>query len=324
MMNLRRYTASDAIAWDAFVETSRNGTFLFRRSYMDYHSDRFRDHSLLFFDEKDHLIAMLPANEAIAADGRKELYSHQGLTYGGLLLQPKATAAMVLQVFESLVRYAAEQGFSAIHYKAIPDIYHLCPSEEDEYAIWRVGGKLEQCLISSTVPLNPYCQIEIERRRRRGLARAEQEGLHIQSGAPLSEFWPIMEDNLRSRYNVAPVHSLEEMQLLQGRMPQFIRSFLVRDSRGNAVAGAVVYLCNKRTVHVQYGHATPQGKQSGALDLLYLSLIDAYRSEGFEYFDFGNSNEQRGLYLNENLISQKEGFAARGIVYKTYIIDLVN
>jgi hypothetical protein len=36
--------------------------------------------------------------------------------------------------------------------------------------------------------------------------------------------------------------------------------------------------------------------------------------------DFGNSNEQGGKYLNENLIAQKEGFGGRGTTYKQFKI----
>ncbi|MBQ0056918.1 MAG: GNAT family N-acetyltransferase [Bacteroidales bacterium] len=323
MMTLRRYTANDAQQWDAFVEGSRNGTFLFLRPYMDYHSDRFADHSLLFFDEKVTLLALLPANEVTEDDGTRRLFSHQGLTYGGLVLSPHATAATVLQMFGSLLEYARAEKFASIHYKAMPSIYHQCPSEDDEYAIWRTGGVLDQCLISTTIPLMPFCKVEVERRRRRGVTRAQEAGLTIQANAPLQDFWPIMVSNLRSRYDVAPVHTLDEMQLLQQRLPANIRCFIIRDRQGEPLAGAVVYICNRRTVHVQYGHATPEGKQLGALDLLYLSLIDMYRSEGYEFFDFGNSNEQHGLYLNENLIAQKEGFGGRGIAYKTYIFNII-
>ena len=41
-----------------------------------------------------------------------------------------------------------------------------------------------------------------------------------------------------------------------------------------------------------------------------------------EDFDFGVSTEQRGSYLNEGLIFQKEGFGGRAICYDTYAIDL--
>jgi hypothetical protein len=60
-MIVRRYTAADQAAWGDFVRTSKNGLFLFERGYMDYHAERFSDHSLLVYDEKDRLTALLPA-----------------------------------------------------------------------------------------------------------------------------------------------------------------------------------------------------------------------------------------------------------------------
>ena len=50
MTNIRRYTVEDKPLWDAFVAKSRNSTFLFLRNYMEYHRQRFTDHSLLCFD----------------------------------------------------------------------------------------------------------------------------------------------------------------------------------------------------------------------------------------------------------------------------------
>jgi len=44
---VQRYTADQQPQWDDFVSNSKNGTFLFFRGYMDYHRDRFPDHSLL-------------------------------------------------------------------------------------------------------------------------------------------------------------------------------------------------------------------------------------------------------------------------------------
>ena len=317
MTSLRRYTASDAPLWDKFVEDSKNGTFLFLRGYMDYHSDRFTDHSLMFYDEKERLIALLPANEKDAI-----LYSHQGLTYGGLVMSNKSRASEVLEIFTITKAYLKEKGFKEWHYKQMPTCYHKCPSEEDEYALWRSGAKIETCLISTTIPLNGCTAYpEIERRRKRGIAKAEEAGYKIEESTDYEQFWRIMEENLMDRYGLKPVHTLQEMLLLHSRFPKNIRLFLaVKD--GKAEGGCVVYVANKTCIHIQYGHATPQGKQDGVLDLLYLTLMTAFQKEGYRYMDFGNSNEQGGLYLNENLIAQKEGFGGRGTVYKQWIINI--
>lgn len=52
MLEIVRYTAEFKNKWDELVNCSRNGTFLFLRDYIDYHSDRFNDCSFLFFIER--------------------------------------------------------------------------------------------------------------------------------------------------------------------------------------------------------------------------------------------------------------------------------
>ena len=49
MFEIIKYTPEYRQQWDAYVAKARNATFLFYRNYMDYHSDRFKDYSLLFF-----------------------------------------------------------------------------------------------------------------------------------------------------------------------------------------------------------------------------------------------------------------------------------
>lgn len=48
------------------------------------------------------------------------------------------------------------------------------------------------------------------------------------------------------------------------------------------------------------------------LDLVINELINLYK-DSKTYFNFGISTEQNGKYLNEGLISQKEGFGGRSI-----------
>lgn len=122
MITVKRYTPENHQTWNEFVKQSRQGTFLFDRNYMDYHQDRFHDHSLMIY-YKDKLYALLPANEVVSASGNKvgsdsdieislkELVSHQGLTYGGLLTCNKMTAALTCETFEAIGNYLKQEGF---------------------------------------------------------------------------------------------------------------------------------------------------------------------------------------------------------------------
>ena len=316
-MNICRYTRDKKPEWDAFVCKAKNASFLFMRDYMDYHAERFADHSLMYYDDKGRLTAIMPANE-----DNHILYSHQGLTYGGLVLTTQIRATEVGKIFSTTIEYLREQGFTQWYYKQIPSIYSQYPSQEDEYWLWRNNATLTCCNLSCTVKLDTNPPIPWERRRKRCLKRAQEAGMHITENADIDTFWPIMTANLRDKYGATPVHTLDEMKMLQARFPDNIHIYLCMDNDNVAHAGAVVYATNTQTIHVQYAHADNTGKTNGAIDLLYSVLIDRYQALGYTYFDIGTSNEQGGWILNEKLIEQKEGFGGRGITYKQWRITL--
>ena len=76
MIYIKKYKNEQKNIWNGFINNSKNGIFMFNRDFMDYHSDRFIDNSLMFYDDNDNLIALLPGNIK-----DNILYSHQGLTF---------------------------------------------------------------------------------------------------------------------------------------------------------------------------------------------------------------------------------------------------
>lgn len=314
MMNILRYTPDRQAEWDNFVRGSRNGTFLFERAYMDYHADRFADHSLLFYDDQQKLIAVLPANEADGA-----LWSHQGLTYGGLVLRDNAHTYEVGRMFSALHYYMYTVGMRELHYKPVPTIYHRIPSEEDEYWLWRYDAVMEGCNIAATVNLKSDISV-MSRRKRTYRNHVERDGFTLCIDTPLELYWPVLTDNLLSTYNAAPVHTLDEMQRLKAAFPDNIKCWTVMSPEGEVVGGTVLYISGG-VVHTQYISASEQGKQAHALDYLFVSAIEHFREQGMHnYFDFGTSNGRGGLYLDDDLIMQKELFGGRGVTYKSFCL----
>lgn len=307
MFEIRRYAPADADAWNQFVAESKNGTFLFDRRYMDYHRDRFQDHSLMVL-RRGRLYALLPAN--VAGD---TLFSHQGLTYGGLLMNSRATAADVLQIFRMLNAQLREEGLRRVVYKPTPWIYHCQPSEEDLYAVVEVcGAKLSRSLSSA---VSRECRNAWYRIRSSGARRAQAVGVVVEETDDYAPFWQILTDNLQRRYGLPPVHTVDEILLLHRRFPEHIRLFVAREN-GVTVGGTVLYV-TERVVHSQYIAASPRGKEIHALDYLFEVLI-GQSLERHAYFDFGISTERHGTYLNQQLIYQKEGFGGRGVCYDWY------
>ena len=313
-MTLQRYKETMCNSWDEFVARSRNATFLHYRGYMDYHSDRFQDHSLIFLDNRGKIKALLPANES-----GNTLYSHQGLTYGGLLIDHKATTSDVIEMFQMLIVYAQKTGFHKIIYKSVPWHYHLYPSEEDMYAMYFCSQpSLHARNIASVIDLK--CPLKWSQNRRLGANRAERNGVYVKESDDIDSFWNILTDNLRERYNAAPVHSLKEIKALALRFPSNIRLFLAYDSNHFPQAGTLVYDTGQ-VAKTQYISSTAEGKEIHAVDLLFRHVISLF-SPSHHFFDFGTSNERNGEYLNASLIHQKEGFGGRAVVYDTWEIPL--
>jgi hypothetical protein len=314
-MRIARYTPLLRQQWDALVCQAKNGTFLFERAYMDYHADRFNDCSLMFYNDKDNLLALLPAH---FINRQYCVGSHLGLTFGGFILTKNATTDQVLTMFDMAKRwFSTTLGATTWIYKPIPHIFCSMPAQEDLYALFRNHAKLTSRKISSTIELGNALRFRPSRRQ--GCVHAQKAGIIIGESHDIQTFWLMLDNLLFNKHDAHPVHSLPELELLMGRFPNNIHLYLAH--LGNeAIAGTLIYEY-AQVAHCQYIASNEQGRQLGALDLLFTYLIEE-RFAQKRFFDFGTSVEPDGWTLNEGLIFQKEGFGGRGIVYDTYELTL--
>ena len=198
MFEIRRYTSELADEWNQFVAESKNGTFLFDRRYMDYHSDRFSDYSLLFYIG-NRLLAVLPAHS-----NGDTLCSHNGLTYGGLVMSSRLTVAQTMNLFRELNELLRQEGFRHVSYKCIPWIYHRLSAEEDLYALYH---ECRARIVARDFATNIFLSVGMrwDRVRRRGVIRATKAGVSIECSDDYSAFWDVLAQNLLSKYGVKPV-----------------------------------------------------------------------------------------------------------------------
>jgi hypothetical protein len=277
---------------------------------MDYHADRFEDFSWLMMKDGE-LAGLLPANRR---DG--VAHSHQGLTFGGLVMGEIRT----LEALEGLDRWREAcrgAGLEAIVYKPVPHIYHRRPSEEALFWLHRNGAELVRREVSSAIRLQspgPWSS-----RRVRGVRRASGAGATFQRSQRWAAFWPVLTEVLGRRHDVAPVHSLGEIQRLASQFPEEIHLHTV-ELRGEVVAGTVIFR-SPEVAHAQYIASSEQGREIGALDGLNAWMLDHYRGQ-VGYFDFGVSNERATGDLNAGLASHKDEFGGSAVVYDAYRLRL--
>lgn len=311
-MRIEVYREHRKAVWDEFVTYSKNGTFLFFRDYMDYHRDRFLDNSLLIWDAKGHVLALLPANRS-----GDILVSHGGLTYGGFVTNERMKTPLMMELVERVVDHLRRDGIKRIVYKTIPHIYHRTPAEEDYYALFRLGARLYRRDVTTVVI--PKRKIGLQERRLRGVKKALSARVTCCCSDDFEAFWSILEQNLWSVHRVKPVHTIQEIRNLAARFPENIKLF-GSFMDGKMVAGVVIYETHN-VAHAQYIASSERGRTCGALDALFSWLISEEYQEK-SYFDFGISTEREGRFLNTGLIEFKEGFGGRAVVHDFFELDL--
>ena len=297
--------------WDGFVQRSKNGVFLFYRDYMEYHAERFTDHSLLFFDGP-RLLAIMPANRV-----NDQLVSHGGLTFGGIVSDDEMKMPLMSEVFRALVEYVGPLGVKRILYKAIPHIYHRIPAEEDLYTLFALGARLYRRDVSSTILLS--APLGFTKGRRGCIKKGQAQGVTVRKSEDFDTFMAIDEAHMLRKHNKKPVHTAAELKLLASRFPEYIKLFGAY--RGETMVGGVLIYESREVAHAQYIAATDEGKALGALDVVLAFLIQEYY-RGVKHFDFGISTDRDGRYLDVGLVSNKESFGARTTVYDFYEIPV--
>jgi len=311
MVEIKRYDSTMKVIWDDFIGQSRIDSFILYRDFMEYHANRFLDCSLMVY-RKGKLDAVLPGN--IDND---IYYSHQGLTYGGMILSNTTTTVDLLNYFNQINVFLKQNGIKKVIYKTIPFIYNRFSSQEDLYALFKLRATRIGCNISSVVCQN--AKTPFVESRKSGLRKAMNNQVVVNQTSNLEDFWTILENNLLITHGAKPVHSLEEIVLLKARFPENIISYTCQHYN-KTIAGCVLFVM-KKVVRVQYISASEEGKKLGALDLLFHHLINEKYTD-IPFFDFGPSTEKMGEVLNENLIFQKEGFGGRGLTYDIYSYNI--
>ena len=313
-LTVERYLPNYKTHWDQFVDSGRNATFLFHRDYMDYHRDRFTDHSLMVLNGQS-LAAILPAN--LGSDGA--VVSHEGLTYGGLVLTRAARLGDALSCFHAVLRHLSGRGISQLRYKRMPACYHTLPEDDLEYALYILDARLYRRDCPAAISFTD--RLPALKGRKSMIRKAADLGARVVQETTLQPFWErVLVPQLESRYGAKPVHTLEEITLLASRFPENIRQFSAY--LGDEIVAGVTIYESPAVARAQYAAVTETGRHSGAQAFLFDWLIERYKDKRF--FDFGTSNQTEGRGLNHSLLDWKEGFGARIYTQDYYEIATAN
>jgi hypothetical protein len=312
--SIRRYQENDYSKWNAFIDQAKNATFLFHRDFMEYHKDRFDDYSLLIYDA-EKLIAVLPANKV-----GEVVYSHQGLTYGGLVLSPKSKLEQTIFILKTILEFLLKDRVSRLIFKQMPSMYCDYPSDEVDYLMYVCCAKLVMKHNISVISLKK--NFLFSKSRIECINRGKKLNLIIKEESDLDLFWnSLLIPNLKAKYNSTPVHTLEEIMFLKSKFPNNIRHFNVYNG-DELVCGSTIFI-TKNVVKPQYIAGCDENNKLGSLDFLYNFLIREIAQDKL-FFDFGPSHENNGLEVAQGINFWKQSFGSHSLVQDFYEVETIN
>jgi hypothetical protein len=309
--SVRLYQKNDYENWNAFIGQAKNATFLFHRDFMEYHNDRFRDYSLILLDG-EKWVAVLPANIV-----ENEVFSHQGLTYGGLVYNQKNDAVSVETILDAIIDFLKKCKIENFVLKLIPDFYQSRTSNEMHYFLFQKKADLLKRSMNLVIDYSK--PLQISKSKLKHFRRISELGISIEETEDFTSFWnQILIPRLQEKHQAKPVHSLEEIHQLKSYFPQNIKQINAY-FEGEIVAGITLF-CSERVIKSQYGATSLKGESIRALDFLFINMINKYASD-FSFFDMGIVDDD-GSY-NKGLLKQKEELGCSVYLQDVYEITVL-
>ncbi len=307
--------------WEDLCASSSNGTIFHTRKFLSYHSpDKFKDNSLLFFEDKK-LIAVLPAAD-IKCEGIKTLWSHIGASFGGFVHNESLSIKQSFDLTQNLIDYSVQEKFEKIVVTNVPVVYQRRYNQYLDFAFIKNGFNYLKREVTSVITLDvdeDNVMKLIKPESRTSVRKSEKMGVVIKKSNDFEEYYDILKSNLAMRHNVQPAHTPEELYMLKELFPQKIQLFGAY-LKNKMIAGVINFYCNDKVVLVFYISHNQEFQQYRAVNLLFYTIMKDAISRGLEFLDFGLFTVN--MEPNWGLGKFKESFGARGILRNTFYLDI--
>ncbi|GEO19524.1 hypothetical protein [Cyclobacterium qasimii] len=297
--------------WKRVLLKATNATLMHDRAFLAYHpTGKFQDCSVIVYKDNAPVAVFSAHREG------KLVYSHKGLSFGGLIHTP-CSFNQKLECYNSLLRHFDSLEVNSLQIKETPSIYDVNHDESTAYIMHLAQAEIIQMELSLAIKL----PLRVTNKgRKANIKQANLAKLEIIESKDPDLFWEeLLLPNLDNRYNKKPTHSKEEMVFLMKKFPQNIRQFNVY-KENQVLAGATVYF-TPNCLHTQYLASNKQGRDQHALDALIQYLCENFAGKR-QFLDFGHSNENQGLNINRSLFKWKESFGASSIVHRHYQVPV--
>lgn len=306
-LTIQQYCPEDAVAWDAFVHTSRNGTLFHTRRFLSYHQEgTFTDASLIIRDAQT-IVALLPA---ALVDG--VLVSHPGASYGGLVLPWNSGMKETGEVIDAVMAYAQQKQYLGIRFLRLPPpSVRRRFSDDQEYWLYQRGWKTFRFELATSLFLRGLTEETLlssyDGKCRNSVRQGMKSGLTVALSDDIDTYWPMLEATLEARHHTKPTHTLQQFARLREMCPQEAR-LITASHEGKIIAGIVFVTLHDKAVYTLYIAQDFAFQHLRPLPVLVHALAELSIREGRDVLHFGISTEDSGKEVNDGLFFFKESF----------------
>jgi hypothetical protein len=301
-MQVVQYSDNHFDLWESFVKESKNGTIFQTRSFLSYHpKERFIDKSIMIFED-ENLKAVFPAIEF-----EDKIISHRGSTYGGLIVSKKNRLSDSIEYFKLISEHY--KNYKEILFRKQEYIFDIFPSGEVEFGAKQNGFEIIVDELSTCIELE---NIKLSKGRKWEFSKCKKS-LEVKfDDSNYDDFYQILSNNLSSRHDSKPTHSLDEMKKLKEIFPN--NYFLIAGYLdGKMVAGIWLVKTNDKTAHTFYIAQNYDYSSQSPLTCVIKFTLEKCKEMRFKYLNFGISTEDGGKVINKGLFEFKESFGGFGV-----------
>ena len=313
-MKIRKYNKDYYKAWDNFVISSNNGTIFHLQKFLNYHpKGRFSWHHLIF-EEKDNIIALLPAQ--LKGD---KLISPAGASFGSFVTQDISYDS-IEEIVITFLKYCRKEGIREIYLTPPPLVYYKSMTMNIDYALLYHGFQYEKHLYSSVVNLKKIKRLhDFDKRARNAIRKAVKSGVEVIIGDDYESFYPILTENKR-KFNLPPTHTLDELRKIKRLLPDMLKLFLAYKD-GSLIGGSLIFICNMKTLLSFYIALDYEYQQLRPINKVLYEIIQWGYENNYEFFDIGVNQDtasRNSMDLNKTLVSFKASMGARCFFRSTF------
>lgn len=319
-MEVIKYTPEWKEKWDRFVLESNNGTMFHLQKFFDYHTPgKFKfDH--LMFVHKGEIKALLPG---AIINGMFE--SPIGASYGSIVTKD-IKFAETMEIVSTLLDYCRKNSIKEIMLTAAPMVYEKYQNQNLDFAMLWQGFNYKLHYISSAIKLDKERDI-LERFSptiRRNVKKTIKDfGLRVEINEHYDEFYPILLEN-KSRHNVKPTHSYEDLLKLKELLPDYLKLFMVY-YQDKPIGGSLMFFPNKTVALCFYNMLLYEYEEYKPIQRVMYEVVKYCTENNYSYVDIGVSQDTKAenpMTPSMSLIEFKEKFDAKTIMRNTLYIKL--